>query len=189
MTLDETVCNLKKVILDENCQRMNQSTVKGFLREILVKQALENSKFDVIHYGNQTGYDLSIRNNQFRIDVKMSRLKDEFRYGQDHWGWALYHENKKRKISATHYVCLGCDNDLYPKIFIVIPSGLTNLFPHGIGQFSKVTHALCFFPEGKWPTKQLPINVSNYIELCRKQLQRDDIKILKTGDSFIGVFS
>jgi UDP-N-acetylglucosamine transferase subunit ALG13 len=87
MTITKTIDLLRKVILDGNCERMNKSTVIGFLGELIVKEQLEKAGIIVEHCGNQTGYDLSIgEGNGIKIDVKTSRLKDEFSCGCKHWG-------------------------------------------------------------------------------------------------------
>ena len=60
--VSDTIDLLKKVILDPNCSRMNQSTVKGYLGELLVKAKLESEGALVEHLGNQRGYDLQFNN-------------------------------------------------------------------------------------------------------------------------------
>lgn len=135
---------------------MNRSTVKGFLGELLVKERLEREGVEVRHLGNQNGVDLSfeIDGRAMNIDVKMSMPKDEFKWGFEYWGWALLHENKKKKVAATHFICVGCSESLeVEKLFVVRESKLTE-FPRGFRQFSKVIHGLVL------PSKELPAGMS-----------------------------
>src|SRR3990172_5207946 len=165
MSITNTIHLLQQVILDENCGRMNKSTVKGFLGELIVKEKLEEAGFEVEHQGNQSGYDLLVwfQDKEIKGDVKTSTLKDDLYCGRNHWGWALKHSNKKKPISATHYICIGLDDDLEAKRFFIIPASLVSKFPKGIGQFSKVEHALCAFqkqftPENPYSKKSKYIN-------------------------------
>lgn len=59
MSITNTISLLRKIIFDTNCDRMNKSTIKGFLGELIVKERLEEVGFEVKHQGNQSGYDLS----------------------------------------------------------------------------------------------------------------------------------
>ena len=126
------------------CQKMNLSTVKGYLGELLVKQLLESEGIEVDHLGNQNGYDLRFSQNgkDVCIDVKMSLPKDEFKWGFEYWGWALQHANKKRGITASHFVCIGCTKGLEIDSVFVVAANDVPLFPSGEKQFSKVLHGL-----------------------------------------------
>jgi len=188
--INETIDLLRKVILDKNCDRMNKSTVKGFLGELIVRRQLEEAGFDVKHHGNQTGYDLSIgQDGRFKIDVKASLLKDEYSWGCDHWGWALVHSNKKKQISATHFICVGCGSGLEARLFIIVPAFMAERFPAGIRQFNRVNHALCAFPGTDRPVRKLSLKESNYIAVCERLLRDESIKTLHPEESFRSIFS
>lgn len=189
MTLNKTIGLLRKIIADENCKRMNLSTVKGYLGELLVWQQLTNSGFETVeHQGNQTGYDLSMgKDKKFKIDVKTSALKFELSRECKNWGWALQHENKNKPISATHFVCIGLDDNLEASQFIVIPAGLAQTFPKSIGRFKKVSHALFVFPPSSKP-KKLPDESKRLIQECERILRDKSIKIVYRGQSFHKVF-
>src|SRR5437773_1257683 len=111
MALADTLELLRRVALSPDCTNMNRSTVKGFLGELLVKQRLESEGMAVDHLGNQTGFDLRYSRNTgpVQIDVKLSLPKSESVYPFPYWSWALLHENKKKSVSATHFVCVACD--------------------------------------------------------------------------------
>src|ERR1700724_1160231 len=111
--INETIQRLKLIIKDENCARMNQSTVKGYLGELLVKAKLESEGLKLFHQGNQTGHDLEYTNDNqsVKIDVKCSSQKSEFDKVAPNWGWALQHENKTKPITCTHFVCLALDKE------------------------------------------------------------------------------
>ena len=170
---------------------MNKSSVKGFLGELVVRQKLEEAGFDYIEsLGNQTGYDLSMgQDRRVRIDVKASLLKDEFKWGCEHWGWALIHSNKKKPVSATHFICLGFDNNLNASIFIIIPAEMATKFPEGIRQFSKVSHSVCLFPGTKRPLRKLSHKEALYINHCEKLLKDKSIKVIRGKGSFRKIFS
>lgn len=135
---------LRQVVRHPACKKMNLSTVKGYLGELLAKQLLEAEGCEVEHLGNQSGYDLRFyeEGREVRVDVKMSLPKDEFQWGFYYWGWALQHENKKKGISASHLVCLGCSADLEIDSVFVVAADQVPLFPRGEKQFSKVKHGL-----------------------------------------------
>ena len=189
MSTADTISLLGKIIKDPNCRRMNMSTIKGFLGELIVKECLEEVNFEVEHQGNQSGYDLSFwaQDKEFKIDVKTSTLKDELSCGRPHWGWALIHSNKRRSVSATHFVCVGLDANLVARQFIIIPARLAVKFPKGIGQFNRVDHALCAF-QRSFTGKELPSEKIRYIEKCQRWLRHKPIKRLSKGQSFRDVF-
>ena len=189
MSTASTISLVRRVMKDPNCERMNMSTIKGFLGELIVKERLEDAGFEVWHRGNQSGYDLSVwvDDQEFKIDVKTSTLKNELSCGRPHWGWALLHSNKKKAISATHFVCVGLDENFEARRFIIIPSEWAGKFPSGIGQFNRVKHALCAFqraytPEGLTPQKMA------YIDKCQRWLKHKRIKQLRRGQSFRSIF-
>lgn len=191
MKTANTISLLRKVIKDPNCGRMNMSNIKGFLGELIVKERLENAGYEVYHQGNQSGYDLSFwiedGDKEIKIDVKTSTLKDGFSCGRKHWGWALKHSNKKNPLSATHFVCVGLDDELQARRFIIIPAGWVGKFPKGIGQFKKVDHALCDFQKPFDP-ETLPTEKRNYIKKCQTWLKHKPIIRLSKGQSFNDVF-
>ena len=189
MSTANTISLLRKVIKDPNCERMNMSTIKGFLGELIVKERLEDAGFEVYHRGNQSGYDLSfwVDDQEFKIDVKTSTLKDELSCDRLHWGWALVHSNKKNAVSATHFICVGLDENFEARRFIIIPSEWAAKFPEGIGQFNKVKHALCVFQRAYTP-ENLTSQKMAYIDKCQKWLKHKPIRQLRKGQSFRNIF-
>ena len=189
MSIANTISLLRRVIGDPNCERMNMSTIKGFLGELIVRERLEDAGFEVDHRGNQSGYDLSfwVDDQEFRIDVKTSTLKDELSCDRLHWGWALVHSNKQKAVSATHFICVGLDESLEAQRFIIIPAEWAAKFPEGIGQFSKVKHALCAFRRAYAPNDLTPQKTA-YIDKCQKWLKHKRIRQLRKGQSFRNVF-
>lgn len=171
MPTSSAVDLLRAVVLSPDCEKMNRSTVKGFLGELLVKERLESEGIKVEHLGNQNGIDLrfELGGRVVSVDVKMSMPKDEFKWGFEYWGWALLHENKKKDIAATHFICVGCSESLeVESLFVVRKSRLTE-FPKGIRQFSKVTHGLVL-QRGTLPASIKPPEVDLYA-LSRQLLQ------------------
>jgi hypothetical protein len=161
---------------------MNLSTVKGYLGELLVKQLLEDENVNVQHLGNQNGYDLRFlrHGKDVRVDVKMSLPKDEFGWGFEYWGWALQHANKKKGITATHLVCVGCTQDLeIDSVFVVAASDVL-LFPAGEKQFSKVLRGLVLPASGQ--IAAVPPK-SNMYEESRRLFAIGKVKRLVHGDS------
>lgn len=137
----DTISLLRAVILDENCSRMNPSTVKGYLGELLVKSRLEGEGVLVEHLGNQSGYDLQFkaRGRLIAIDVKFSALKSDDGKGEN-WGWALQHDNKKRGLSCTHVVCVAASKDLEVLNTYVVARHDVESFPNAPGRFGRVKH-------------------------------------------------
>jgi hypothetical protein len=145
--VNKTIELIKRLIFDPNCARMNLSNVKGYLGELLVKAKLESEGVEVTHLGNQSGHDLELtyKGKLYKIDVKFSTLKSEYHRGECNWGWALIHQNKKRDVTCTHYVCLAVDPTLDGVGYYVIPREHAELFFAGVGQFKGVKHSLMLF--------------------------------------------
>ena len=175
--ISTTITRLTDIITDPNCTRMNLSTVKGYLGELLIKKKLEDEGLEVVHHGNQSGYDLSIVNTDIKIDVKTSLPKDEFKWHKDYWGWALLHENKKKDIKASHIVCLGLKKNYSPYFFIVIPIERVGIFPRGIKQFSKVKHSLVVTPDTTSDSEE-----DDFVKQCKSHLTANAIKIKMFND-------
>jgi hypothetical protein len=154
----DTIELLKNVIQDDNCKRMNLSTIKGFYGELLVKKKLTLEGQEVEHLGNQSGYDLKV--GDYKIDVKTSTLKNELgKYDILYWGWALMHENKNKPIACTHFVCVAVDSELIVSGYYIIPAINLQLFPKGTGQFARVKHGFQIVRNGhadklpgEWPS-------------------------------------
>ena len=146
--IEETINRLKSVITDSNCSNMNKSTVKGYLGELLVKAKLEKEGLEVTHRGNQSGIDLEYNrlNRSFKIDVKYSEPKHDFEKNVTNWGWALQHENKKKPISCTHFVCLAVDQKLECLAYYIVNRQCLEHFGRPFsGRFKKVNHGLATF--------------------------------------------
>lgn len=173
MASKDAIALLREVIKSPDCDKMNRSTVKGFLGELLVKQRLEDEGQTVQHHGNQTGYDLrvSIEGREVLIDVKMSLPKEEYGWGFEHWGWALLHDRKTKAANATHYVCVGCSATLEVERLFVVQAASVAKFPQGIRQFSKVKHALVLPVAKTLPSSISPPIVPLYTE-CQAHLSR-----------------
>jgi len=147
-TLNATVRKLRNVINDQNAHRMNLSTVIGYLGELVVLAKLHKEGMICRMKANQSGYDIECPDDNIKIDVKASRCKDEFikQIGCHNWGWALKHENKKKPITCTHFVCVQFDANLEVIKYYVIPVNALKRFPKGVGQFGGVQNAFAVFP-------------------------------------------
>lgn len=157
-SLPDTIAKLQAVITDPNFGSMNQSTVKGFLGEVLVRKKLISEGANVTHMGNQKGYDLLVTSlaPEMRIDVKTSAAHPIGNTSHDTWGWALHSTSKKRAISCTHFVCIALDRKFFPFAYYVISSSLVAQFPAAAGQFRSVTNTFAAhhptnpFTSGGW---------------------------------------
>lgn len=158
MAEESTINLLRKLIRSPDCEKMNRSSAKGFLGELLVKKRLVSEGIPTEHLGNQNGFDLRFVANGIIVcaDVKMSMPKDEFKWGIECWGWALQHENKKKNPPTTHYICVGCSELLELEVLYVVPKSRVIDFPKGIRQFSKVKHALVLNREALTSTVKAP---------------------------------
>lgn len=196
MSTSSAIELLRKVILSPDCDRMNRSSVKGFLGELLVKERLESENIKVKHLGNQNSVHLQfcIDSTEINVDVKMSMLKDEFKWGFNYWGWALIHASKKNHSAVTHFVCIGVSESLeIEAIFVVRNVNGLEGFPSGIRQFSKVTHGLVLqqfqeLPEGvKQPDEDLYrisrqlLESHTVVQVARGQRLRDSCVFLQAN--------
>lgn len=132
---------------------MNLSTVKGYLRELLVKAKLESEKLQVEQTGNQSGYDLKVSNST-KIDVKFSILKNECGANGKYYGWALVQKSKKRPLTCSHIVCVGVNENLKLDCLYVIPKKHIYSFPAGAGQFNGVKNGFLITQNNKNPNFQ-----------------------------------
>ena len=153
MNMNQTIESLRGILNDPNCEHMNKSNVKGYLGELIVKNKLEGEGVNVLHKGNQCGYDLEFqhKNTTFKIDVKLSTLKMEL--GREVWGWALLHENKSKPITCSHFICVALNKQFKEKYYFIIAAKDIKLFPsadhRGTGQFSKVKYCFMHLPRIK----------------------------------------
>lgn len=149
--LDKTIATLKKILKDPNTNRMNHSTVVGFLGELVVFKKLREEGLNCTLLGKLSGYDIHCDgrrgNRDLMIDVKSSRRKSEFssKVKEENWGWALNHKNKKRRLTCTHFVCVQFAEDLSTQKFYVIERENLIHFPKGVGQFKGVTKSFVVF--------------------------------------------
>ncbi len=187
-SINKTIQRLKLVINDENCKRMNQSTVKGYLGELIVKAKLDSElaskRLEVSHLGNQSGYDLKYTEDsrQIKIDVKYSALKSEFDKITPNWGWALQHENKKKSVICTHFVCLAVDNENTEKFYYVVKYEHLKHFDRPLlGQFGKIKHGLVVF-ESK-PPKNSNEKIFAAWDLFQRQLSKGWLKKVMPNQS------
>ncbi len=169
-SIQSTIKLLKNILRDDNCDRMNHSVIVGYLGELLVKSKLEkelNKKgVQIIHKGNQSGYDLAIDGRSIEIDVKTSTLKDEVKDFPPYWGWALKHANKTRPISCSHFVCIALNSNFKPRSFYVIKAKHVKYFSSGFAQFRNVERSFIIMPR----ENERKISTSNKIAKVRKAL-------------------
>lgn len=144
----DTMRKLRAVLDDEYCQRvrMNMSSVRGFLGELLVGSLLVAAGYDVEHLGGQHGSDLVVRKLGAEIDVKTSALKMEL--GCPHWGWALLSGSKTKDLTFTHIVCVALDASHKPASLFVVKVGDLEQFPAGIPPFVKNKRVLFITQDG-----------------------------------------
>ncbi len=187
---NDTIELFKKLILDPNCSRMNQSTVKGYLGELLVKAKLESEGSAVEHLGNQSGYDLQFtyKGEVFKIDVKFSTLKCEYHPQQNNWGWALVHQNKKRPISCTHFVCVAVDHELEVVGYYVISLSQVELFMSGVGQFGGVKHGFLLFEDKSYAPNDHDRFFQQY-EKSKQLLEAAAVIFVERSDSLLQALS
>ena len=146
MPVLEAVALLRAVVRSPECAKMNLSTVKGYMGELLIKQTLESELrgSPVEHFGNQHSHDLQYEHSgkTIRIDVKTSTAKDERKWGFPYWSWALLNDTKKKQLSATHFICAGLNKELdLEAVFVVAVANMAH-FPRDTGQFRNNKHAL-----------------------------------------------
>jgi len=176
-SIKSTIKSLKNILRDENCDRMNHSVIIGYLGELLVKSKLEKELrkkgIQIIHKGNQSGYDLAIDGKDIEIDVKTSTLKDEVKDFPPYWGWALKHANKTRPISCSHFVCIALNNNFKPRSFYVIKSKHVKYFSSGFAQFRNVEKSFIIMPrenERKISNKNKIAKVIKALAISKKLL-------------------
>jgi hypothetical protein len=167
MKTKTSIERLKDIITDENCKKMNLSNVKGYLGELIVLEKLLKEKVTVEQKGNQSGYDIEIIDLGIKIDVKLSTIKTEVKNCPPYWGWAIKHENKKRDLTATHFVCVALNVDFSVKDFYVIKAKDYKHFPKSaIGQFGKVKNGFTILSDKKTIESIADKKLKEYFNKC-----------------------
>ena len=180
--LSETFIRLKSLIDDPNCIQMNQAILKGYLGELLVGDKLHKEGLNLILKGNQSGYDLEVEGKDVKIDVKLSKLKDQCKSKVNHWGWALKQASKKT-IKSTHLVCVALGENLEPLNYYVIKSQDLDHFPaSGFGQFSKVERGLVFI-QNKRDIQKVSKDEKEYFDICQSLLDNGTIRKIAANRS------
>jgi hypothetical protein len=160
-SMANTIETLRLLNFDPNCNRMNYSNIRGYYGELLVRQKLYEDGFrHVEHKGNQSGYDLEVKDGRIRIDVKTSKLKGTKRHPD--WGWALSLKSKK-KITCTHFVCVALDEKFNLDAFYIIHSKDLSQFPEGGRRFNTVNHQFSVAKNGNWRSE-------DYFKTCKELL-------------------
>jgi len=136
-----TIDLLKKVIRDENCERMNKSEVKGYLGELIVFQKLRNEGYKPEHRGNQSDVDIIV--NDFKIDFKTSELKDDGLESKI-WGWALLRKDRVIKYDAA--VCVALDKNLDVNAYYCVSRSNVSDFESHHGHYTNVLNRFHKFP-------------------------------------------
>ncbi len=133
-----TIALLKQISFDPRCERMNRSSITGYLGELYVLEKLQREGRCVKQMGKQCAYDLLL--DGIQIDVKCSTLKKEGKNNPRHWGWALKNKRKK-KVGCDVFVCLALSKKLTPKsYYIVLPKDLGG-FHSGFRQYNTIEKA------------------------------------------------
>ncbi len=183
-TLDNTINLLKKIIMDENCEKMNLSNIKGYLGELLVVKKLTEYTQNIIQFGNQSGYDIELPDEAIKIDVKYSTIKSEVKNCPPYWGWALKHKNKKKPISCSHFVCVAADENYDSADYYVIKSKNLDLFPESaIKQFKNVERGFCLLHYDSSYSQFANDSLLKYFQKCSDLVKQNLIvKIPQKGN-------
>lgn len=172
--INETLKMLKQILEDENCHKMNKSTVKGYFAELFIKAKLEEeikgtADTEIIHRGNQSGFDLEI-GKKIKIDVKYSTIKDNV---FEDWSWALLLPSKNRGISCTHFVCVGVNKEFHPiKICVINASDIEKFPTPEKGRFN-ITHSFSL------PQDHNPWPQGKYFDDCQNLVMQGKVKVLE----------
>lgn len=133
---------IKNILKDEAFIRMNQSTLKGYLGELYVKQKLEAEGFEIEHKGNQSNVDLIIHKHQLFIDVKLSSKKFQKNISSGLWTFAL-RQSSKNKIKCTHFVCVALNEAFDVVSYYIVRANDLDKIPGPLdSRFSKVLNTL-----------------------------------------------
>jgi len=189
MSVAKSIDLLRAVVLSPDCAKMNLSTVKGYMGELLVKQRLEAElgSIRVEHFGNQHGHDLQyvLSGKTVKIDVKTSTAKDERHWGFRYWSWALLTDTKK-KISATHFVCAGLNDQLKLQALFVVAVTDLHRFPRDTGQFRNNKHVL-FLPQSEPPEASPGVTNEMYVQ-SRALILAGSVREVATGSRLVDAF-
>ncbi len=167
MKIKTSIERLKGVITDKNCRKMNLSNVKGYLGELIVLEKLLKENVKVVQKGNQSGYDIEIVDLGIKIDVKLSTIKTEVKNCPPYWGWAIKHENKKRDLTATHFVCVALNEDFSVKDFYIIKAKDYQRFPKSaIRQFGKVENGFTILSDKRAIENITDKKLKEYFNKC-----------------------
>ncbi len=184
--IEKTIQRLQEVIADLNCTKMNLSTVKGYLGELLVAQKLTDEGATIRMVGNHSGYDLEIPDFGVRIDVKFSTIKSEVKGCPDYWGWALKHASKLKDITCTHIVLVAVDRQFQPVKFYVVRASMLDRFPaSAIRQFKNVVHGCVLLVKPADLKTIAPPELKAYFDINKTFLSDQTISQVSTKGSLM----
>lgn len=167
-----TIENIKDIIRDENCLRMNKSNIKGYLGELFVKKKLEDEGLVVVHKGNQSGYDLELSGG-IKIDVKASTIKGSKRFPD--WAWALRIKSLD-KVKFTHLICVALDQNYDVSKYCIIKVEDLEMFPSASGRFNSVKRSFSLMLDGiNYPAIE-------YFQKCERLINDGKVKVINSND-------
>ena len=139
------IINFKKTF--DNIDPKIPKKLLSYLGECYVLKELENRNFLVKHKGGQAGYDILIQNNNKRIEVRTSLLKNEGLYPQDimFYGWRVL-EHKQSEDKFDYLIGVAMDENFEkPNFYIFTQKEALSVEDVKINRFQKIKKKIHIF--------------------------------------------
>ena|SRR3989339_2106033 len=115
----QAIMKFKRTFFRIDKEEKTSNKLCGLLGEYYVLRELNKRMAEPKHTGGQGSYDISLNNDEIKIEVKTSSLKNEGIYskGISFWGWVVKWKTKKR-INYDFLVAVALDKNWKPKFYI-----------------------------------------------------------------------
>ena len=145
----------------------------GDLGEFYVLQQFKKLGLDPEHKGGHGGYDIYLKKNNKRIEVRTSLLKNEGVYLKEieFFGWRVENMNQKRSEKFDYLVCVALDDKfIKPKFYIFTYKEAFMVDDVNIGRFKNVKKKIHLFKDIKTYKTALKSKQSHLITSYEKKI-------------------
>ena len=165
--------------IDKPGSRVSRKLV-GDIGEYYVLQELEKRGFTVNGRGGQAGHDIYLPNEDIRIEVKTSLLKNEGLYpeGINFYGWRVKNRDQKKDNKFDFLVGISLDDSFTkPKFYIFTRKEAFKVGDVKLGRFNGIQKKITIFENIK-AMKNAVKAKPKYVTEYEKYINKNQTKFL-----------